>query len=86
MFIAVNTLAFAAFGLDKAFAVKNRWRIKESTLLILAFLGGFGALCGMYFFHHKTKKPKFYITVPLFAVGNIAFLYFAISKFSGYVF
>ena len=32
----INLLTFAAYGIDKRKAQKNAWRIKESTLLLLA--------------------------------------------------
>ena len=42
------------------------WRTPEAVLLTLSLLGGsIGALAGMRFFHHKTRKPKFIILVPL---------------------
>ena len=62
----INIITFAAYGIDKQRAVKQRYRISEATLLGLAFIGGsIGALAGMYVFHHKTRKPKFKIGVPL---------------------
>ena len=58
--IAVNFVAFAAFGIDKAFAEAGRWRISESTLLGWAFLGGTpGAYAGRALFRHKTRKQPF---------------------------
>jgi uncharacterized membrane protein YsdA (DUF1294 family) len=43
----MNFLAFAAFGLDKARAERGAWRIREETLLQLAFFGGtLGAYAG----------------------------------------
>ena len=43
----INLLTFAAYGIDKRKAQKNAWRIKESTLLLLAAAGGsVGALLG----------------------------------------
>ena len=36
----INLLTFAAYGIDKRKAQKNAWRIKESTLLLLAAAGG----------------------------------------------
>lgn len=57
---AVNFLAFAAFGLDKALAENGGWRVRESTLLWLAFLGGSpGAYAGRSAFRHKTRKQPF---------------------------
>ena len=51
---------------DKWKAKKNRWRIRESTLLIVAALGGsIGSLAGMYLFRHKTQHLKFTLGVPL---------------------
>ena len=70
---AVNLLAFALYGIDKLKAKKGAWRIPESTLLLVAFLGGsLGALLGMELFRHKTKHAKFRVLVPLFLILHIA--------------
>lgn len=58
--IAINFLAFAAFGIDKALAEQQLWRISEATLLQLAFVGGTpGAYAGRALFRHKTRKQPF---------------------------
>ena len=58
--ISINFLAFAAFGIDKARAEAGSWRIRESTLLWLALLGGtLGAYAGRGLFRHKTRKQPF---------------------------
>ena len=58
--IAMNVLAFAAFGIDKAKARRGVWRTSEDTLLLLALLGGiFGAYAGRRVFRHKTRKQPF---------------------------
>lgn len=58
--IAMNVLAFAAFGIDKAKARRGGWRTSEDTLLLLALLGGiFGAYAGRRVFRHKTRKQPF---------------------------
>jgi uncharacterized membrane protein YsdA (DUF1294 family) len=58
--IAMNFLAFAAFGINKARAERGAWRISEGTLLTLAFLGGtLGAYAGRALFRHKTRKQPF---------------------------
>ena len=58
--IAINFIAFAAFGLDKAKARRGEYRIAESTLLLFAFLGGtLGAYAGRSLFRHKTRKQPF---------------------------
>lgn len=70
--IVINLVAFLAMFIDKKKAEKDRWRIKESTLLTLALIGGsIGAITGMYVFHHKTKKPRFYIGIPIMIVVQI---------------
>lgn len=57
---AINFAAFAAFGIDKARAERGDWRIKESTLLGLALIGGtIGAYAGRRAFRHKTRKQPF---------------------------
>lgn len=69
----MNLLTFLLYGIDKAKAKKNRWRISEAVLLSAAFFGGsFGALLGMHLFRHKTNHRKFKILVPLFLFLNAA--------------
>lgn len=79
--LCINIFAFSLYGADKYKARHNRWRIPEKTLLLTAALGGsIGAYIGMKLFHHKTRKTKFAIGVPViflvqvFAV--IGFYYF----------
>lgn len=69
---AVNLFTFVIFALDKSRAVHGRWRIPEHTLLLAAFLGGsLGGLAAMYLLHHKTRNPKFYISLPLFLLFHL---------------
>ena len=43
------------------------------TLLLIAAIGGsLGSLLGMLVAHHKTRKAKFYILVPLLLVLHAA--------------
>ena len=82
--LLVNIVAFAAYGIDKRKAQKGKWRIPESTLLLLAFFGGaIGALMGMRVFHHKTKHWKFKILVPLFLVLQLALIVWLIYRSMG---
>lgn len=70
--LCVNLISFLAMFIDKQKAKKGSWRIKESTLLILALIGGsIGGIAGMYIFHHKTKKARFYIGMPAMLVLQI---------------
>lgn len=67
----INIAGFISYGVDKLKARikrKNKAcrRIPEKVLLGLAIAGGsVGSYIGMYVFHHKTKKPRFYIGVPV---------------------
>ena len=71
-FLLVNIVAFIAFGVDKFKAKKNRSRIPEFTLLLLAAIGGsVGALLGMKVFRHKTLHAKFKFGVPAILVVQI---------------
>lgn len=60
LLVAMNLVAFAAFGIDKRLAEAGDRRIPESTLLMLAFWGGSpGAYAGRQYFRHKTRKQPF---------------------------
>ena len=64
--IIINIVAFGMYGIDKQKAIRKQWRIPEAQLLAVAAIGGSaGALLGMQFFHHKTRKWKFRLGVPL---------------------
>ena len=81
--VAVNFIAFAAFGIDKSLAENNRRRIAEATLLKLAFFGGtIGAYTGRALFRHKTRKQPFSselhgIAILQLVVGVGLLVYFA---------
>lgn len=77
--LILNLVAFIAYGIDKQKAKKNRWRIPEATLLLFALFGPLGALIGMKVWHHKTRKPLFFILVPVFLILQILLIVFVIS-------
>ena len=76
--LIINALGLLIMLADKEKAKKHLWRIPESTLLTVAALGGsIGCYAGMRLFHHKTRKPKFYIGIPvIFAVQLLIAAYF----------
>ena len=79
---AVNLAAFALYGIDKYKARRGLWRIPEVVLLFAAAAGGSaGALLGMHVFHHKTKKPRFFIGVPVILLLHLVILFFSGSVF-----
>ncbi len=65
-FLFLCTVTFIFYAADKSSAKKGTRRIRESTLLILSFIGGSaGALTAMHMLRHKNGKIKFMIGVPL---------------------
>lgn len=70
--VIINVITFVIFGVDKYKAIRQEWRIRESTLLGLALIGGsIGGWLAMYIFHHKTKKVKFFVGIPVILVIQI---------------
>ena len=70
---AVNVIAFAVYGADKRRAKKERRRVPEKTLFLLALIGGsVGAWAGMYTFRHKTRHWYFVWGIPAILVIQIA--------------
>ena len=70
--VAINLITFVTMYVDKKTAKWGKWRIKESTLFTLVFLGGgIGGIAGMYLFRHKTKKTRFVIGFPLILITEV---------------
>ena len=70
---AINIVSFFLYGIDKYKAKKNKWRISEATLLLMAVIGGsIGAWVGMRLWHHKTMHKKFKYGIPLIIIMQIA--------------
>ena len=79
--LAVNAVTFIAYGIDKYKAKHAKWRISETTLLLLAVLGGsIGAWFGMKVWHHKTMHKKFKYGVPAILVLQVALAVWIINK------
>ena len=72
--MSLVTLCF--YGIDKSAAKQKKWRVKESTLHFMSFLGGWpGALLGQKMFRHKTNKRSFRFMFWLTLILNLALLY-----------
>ena len=70
--IIVNLIGFLLMGIDKRKAVKRAFRIPESTLFIVALIGGsLGSLLGMYVFRHKTRHWYFVYGMPAILILHI---------------
>ena len=72
--LAVNAAVMLLYGLDKLKAQRGMWRIPERVLIGAAVFGVFGAAAGMLVFHHKTRKLKFRIAIPLIMISEIILL------------
>ena len=70
---AVNAVTFAVYGADKRRARKERRRVPEKTLFLLAVIGGSaGAWAGMYAFRHKTRHWYFVWGIPAILAAQLA--------------
>jgi uncharacterized membrane protein YsdA (DUF1294 family) len=82
VFVIWNLTVFLIYGADKRRAVKDKWRIPEKTLMLLAlFFGATGAFAGMRVFRHKTQHKKFTIGLPLLMLLNYACIAAAVYYF-----
>lgn len=69
----VNLIAFTVYGADKRRARKDRRRVPEKTLFLLAIIGGsLGAFLGMRLFRHKTRHWYFVWGIPAIMAAQIA--------------
>ncbi len=70
--LIINAAGFLLMLIDKIKAKKNRWRIPEATLFLIAAIGGsIGSIVGMYTVRHKTKHIKFIVGMPLILAVQI---------------
>lgn len=81
VYAVINILVFLLYGLDKLKAIKDQWRIPEKTLMTAAIFGVIGAILGMLIFHHKVRKPKFAIGIPVILILESVTLYVIYSDF-----
>ncbi len=76
-YLVVNIAIFFVMFKDKRSATKKKRRVPERVLMTFSSIGGAsGMLFSMVLLHHKTAKPKFFVTVPiLFIVTQIALIF-----------
>ena len=79
--IGVNVITFVVYGIDKLKAKKGKWRVPETTLLLLAIVGGsVGAWCGVKVWHHKTMYAKFKYGIPLIMAVQVGLLLWLMTR------
>lgn len=78
----INLIGFFAMFLDKQKAKKNKWRVPEKILFLLAILGGsLGTTLGMNVFRHKTKHWYFVLGMPMILILQLLAYIFLKVKF-----
>ena len=61
-YLLASSVTFAAYAADKSAARNGQRRIRERTLHLCAFAGGWpGALAAQMLLRHKTRKQPFQI-------------------------
>ena len=69
----ISMLAIVLTVRDKRAAQQHKWRVRESTLLLAAALGGsLAMLLTMRVIRHKTKHAKFMVGIPVIIALQIA--------------
>ncbi|MGO4905322.1 DUF1294 domain-containing protein [Flavobacterium sp. W20_MBD1_R3] len=80
-FTLINLVAFSIIGVDKKFAVEQKWRISERLLLLASVIGGtIGSGLAMLFFRHKTSKMSFLWKFFLIVFLQVFVVYFYVIK------
>lgn len=75
--ILINVAGLLSMYIDKQRAIKNKWRIPEKTLFLIAILGGsIGSIGGMHLFRHKTKHWYFMYGMPAIFIIQIIIILF----------
>lgn len=69
----VSLITMIIYMLDKRASIRNRRRVPESTLHLLALLGGFpGALLAQQVFRHKRRKFWFMAVTIFIALLHVS--------------
>lgn len=79
LYFGASLTSFAVYAFDKTAAKNGQWRTQESTLHMLALIGGWpGALAAQSLLHHKSKKQAFqhvFWTTVLLNCGVLGWLF-----------
>lgn len=74
--VSVSAIGGLMVAIDKYNAIHNFHRISESTLMLFGLFGGALAMfIVMKLIRHKTRKPKFMISFPLFSILHIVIVF-----------
>jgi uncharacterized membrane protein YsdA (DUF1294 family)/cold shock CspA family protein len=80
LFLGTSVLAFGLYKLDKSAARNEGQRTPESTLHIVALLGGWpGALYAQQLLRHKSRKTSFQVVFWLTVMANAGLLIYIVT-------
>ena len=80
--VLINFVLFLTMAIDKSKAKRDKRRVPEATLFLMALIGGsIGGIAGMYTFRHKTKHMSFVIGFPVILALELALMIFIAVKF-----
>lgn len=72
LYAGASVITFIVYAVDKSKAKRGVWRIKESTLHLLAVFGGWpGAALAQQILRHKSHKKKFRVVFWLMIIVNV---------------
>lgn len=75
LYLGFSVACFLLYAEDKAKARAGTWRVRESSLQVLALIGGWpGAIVAQRVLHHKTRKAGFQFVFWAAVVLNMAAL------------
>jgi len=70
--LIINLFGFIQMFADKRRAKKDKWRIPEKRLFLVAAIGGsIGSILGMQVFRHKTQHKSFVFGMPAILVAQV---------------
>jgi len=82
LYVAASLAALVAYAIDKSAAQRGSWRTRETTLHVLALVGGWpGALIAQAAFHHKSRKVSFQVAFWLTVALNFGALMWFVWPF-----
>lgn len=80
--VIINIIGLFSMLIDKRRAIKNKWRIPEKTLFLIAVIGGsVGSIAGMRLFRHKTKHWYFAYGMPAILIVQIVIISLLLDKY-----
>ncbi len=74
-YLGLSVAAYLLYATDKRAAVRGAWRTPESTLQLVALLGGWpGAVVAQQVLRHKNRKTSFQVVFWLAVLANVLVL------------